>query len=108
MALDTFVGGLIGAFFNKARELIAGIVGRCMTALGVTWTTTHFALPNFVSWIQQHANGVAGDVIAVLAYINFDKCITMILSAYVVKKAAKLVFSPLSAVTGSSGGGPTT
>lgn len=101
MALDTFVGGFIGSLINKLRDFAAGIVGRCMTALGVGWTTTQYALPNFVSWIQSHAGGVGADVIAVLAYINVDKAMTMILSAYIVKKAMKLVFSPISAVSGS-------
>jgi hypothetical protein len=106
MILDGFISAFVGWLINKIRQYAAGIVGRVLATLGIGMTAQNFVLPDLVGWISGYVSGVSADVIALLGYINFDKAITMIVSAYVAKKALRILFAPLSAM--NPGGGQTT
>lgn len=100
MVMDGFIGALVGWFINKLRKYAGGIAGRILSTLGIGLTTHNFVLPNLVAFVQGYVGAVPVEVLALLGYINVDKAITMIISAYVAKKALKVLFSPLSSMNG--------
>lgn len=93
---------LVGKFFDKAREVAAGIVGRVMATLGVSWATIEYGASNFIGFLQGHAGGVGGDVLAVIAYIRVPEVMSLIISAYTVRLASRVFLAPLRLFTGGT------
>jgi hypothetical protein len=89
--------GLVGLLWDVARAVLPSIVGKIMLTLGLTWATTTLVLPDLLAFVQSHASGMPAAAVSFLAYINFDKAITMILSAGVARTAGKAVLSRKSA-----------
>ena len=63
--------------FSRAGAWIA----TALVAMGIGFASHQFAVQPILDQIIAHANG-AGDAVAWIAYLNFDKAITMIASTY--------------------------
>ena len=84
----------IGGFFDSLRSLGAGIAGKVLTALGFHWTTVTYGLPALFGWLASHA-GLTSDIANVLSYIKVPQAISMIVSAYVARRAVSFLFGGL-------------
>lgn len=83
--MPAIVAWIIGGFWNLARKVLPGIVGRIMLALGLTVVTTTLVLPDVLAFVQSKLGGVGADVINALAFFNIDKVVTMMISAGVAR-----------------------
>jgi hypothetical protein len=95
-----WISDFVGALFDKWRTLGAGLAGRILTGLGLYIVHTKYTSPALAAFLQGHATGATAEVLNVLAYINLDKAISMIIGAYVARAVTKLALAPLSALTG--------
>jgi hypothetical protein len=85
-----FLTNGIGLFFNALRNLLPGIVGRVMIALGVGVTSYTFLLPEILSWIQGYFSSLDSSALALLGALNVDNAFNLIISAINAKFSMRL------------------
>ena len=78
---------LVGLLIEKGGNILA----RAFTFFGVAWVTQKYALPEFLSYLQGALSGAPQIAVTALAGVNFDKAITIILSAYIARAAGNVV-----------------
>jgi hypothetical protein len=71
----------VGYFFDLARGLLAGIVGRVLGTLGIGFASYSLLLPSIVAFIQQHLNALTPQQQALAGAIHIDVFCTMVFSA---------------------------
>lgn len=75
--------GAIGAFLSRVVATRIGYwVLAAITFLGIQFVATEFVADPLLSQIQAGFAGAPADILEWLAFLNVDKYITMILSAY--------------------------
>jgi hypothetical protein len=57
-----------------------------LLAFGLSWTTQKFAIQPLLASITGAASGMGGTAAAWFGYLNVDKAITIVLSAYATKQ----------------------
>jgi len=87
---------LVGTLWNVARDVLPGLVGRVMLALGLSYVANSVGLPALKAFLQSHMSGVPADVVQLLGALQFDKAIVLIVSAGVAMQANRLVLSKRS------------
>lgn len=76
-----WVGSLITAI-----KLAAGyIVSRVMAALGMSWASFEYVLPEIKGWLVDHAALLPSRAVEVLSAFGVDVFMVMVISAYVAK-----------------------
>lgn len=100
MALPLIGGGLVAIFGTALRSAVGWAItglGRLMSTrigqwgaallgyFGLAFATQTVVMGPVISQLQAHMQGVSGDAVAWLGYLNFDKACTMILSALAVR-----------------------
>lgn len=76
-----FVGSIITALKLAASFIFA----RVMAALGLTFVTYEYVLPDIKAWILQHMTALPPKMIQLVGAVGFDVFVILILSAAVAK-----------------------
>lgn len=84
---------LMGLWFAAVQAKAAGIFSRVLISLGLGWVAVGMALPKIKAELAPYFSAVAPQYQEVLAALNVDKAVTIILSALVVKYANAVVFA---------------
>lgn len=79
---------LIGWLLHGIGAALVTWVGRVLLSFGVAVTTYSVAVPEMLGYIQGQFAGVPADIVSMLAYMNVDKFMTLILSALAVRWAS--------------------
>lgn len=76
-----FVGSLLSAF-----KLAAGwLVSRAMAALGLSWVSFEYVLPEVKSWLVDRADLLPARAVQFLSAVGLDVFMVLIISAIVAK-----------------------
>ena len=70
-----------------ARSLIIGLVARLLVGLGVAFVGYHFVVGPILDSVKSQMGGWPADLVQWAGILNFDKAITIICSAYVIRFA---------------------
>lgn len=84
------ISGSVGKFFDMARSLAAGIVGRIFATAGVGLASYNVLLPQVVDFVQQYLNGLPPGILEMMAALRLDQALTLIFSALAVKMGTKV------------------
>lgn len=79
LALGSMLGPLLSRLM--ASRLASWIVG-ALLALGISWGTQTVAVTPILNAIKATASGVTGSALEWLSFLNVDRAVTIVLSAY--------------------------
>ena len=77
-----------------ARTLVVSLVVRALLGIGVAFTAYHFVVGPIIANMESQMSGWSADLAQWAGLLNFDKAVTIICSAYVIRFSV----SALSAV----------
>lgn len=84
--MPAFLAPLLAALFAGFSRLFSTNLGAWITtamiALGLAWVTTESMVEPVRQLVASHMGGIPGNVAQWVAVMNFDKYISIILSAY--------------------------
>jgi hypothetical protein len=87
---------IIALLLRGLTWLVATYAGqwvlKILITLGITATTTAFALPALLSYVKQYAGAMGSDLYQAFGAIGGDVVVTMILSAMVAARTGKMIF----------------
>lgn len=88
---------LLRVFFGRAAAWLLTFAGpmlvKVMLAFGVSFATYHLGMAPFLAYIQSSLGGAGSLVIGIFAGLHFDKAVTIILSAHIVARSARMVLT---------------
>lgn len=70
-----------------ARSLIIGLVARVLVGIGVAFVGYHFVVGPILDAVKSQMGGWPSDLAQWVGILNFDKAVTIICSAYVIRFA---------------------
>jgi hypothetical protein len=90
------IGEILLAFFARAGVFLLRFAAPALVQIaltfGVSMVTYNLGTGPFVGYIQTALGGTSALVISILAGLNFDKAVTIILSAHITRYASRVVF----------------
>jgi len=70
-----------------ARTLVVSLVVRALVGIGVAFTAYHFVVAPILDSVKSQMGGWPADLAQWVGILNFDKAVTIICSAYVIRFA---------------------
>lgn len=93
--MPAVIWAILSAFFRRAAvwalAYIVPLLVKGLLAFGLSFVSYKLAVGPFVHMIQSALSGVSAIVVDSLAGLNFDKAVTIILSAHAVRASSRLV-----------------
>ena len=77
-----FVGALLAGLSRLLGSRIGQWALQLLAFFGLGFAAQQYAVAPLLAQIQSYASGAGGEAVMWMAYLNFDKAITMIMSAY--------------------------
>lgn len=68
-----------------ARMLVVSLVCRVLVAFGLSFVAWHFAVSPILDLIKAQASGMPSEIVQWLGMLQFDRALTVICSAYVIR-----------------------
>lgn len=103
MDITAWVSGLISAL----KLAVSAFVARVFAALGLSWVSFEYVLPNLKQWLIDRAAVLPPDAVAFLSAIGLDIFMVMIISAYVARIGLQVFLvstAKLEAMISAAGG----
>ncbi|MEA9838961.1 DUF2523 family protein [Xanthomonas campestris] len=101
--MDAILTKLSGLLITGLKLGAAGIVGRVMAGLGMTWVNFTYSLPAIKSWLSSKFAGLPDNVTTILSASGIDIFMTLIISAIVARLGMRTVVTSLNALQGLIG-----
>lgn len=99
-----WITDLVGAIWEKGKEVAGGLVGKALATFGLTTVTFTSILPNLKAFVLQYTSGITGDAAQILGYLGVGQAISMVLSALTVRMAWKVFIVPKAIADNLQGG----
>ncbi|MDF3983282.1 DUF2523 family protein [Luteibacter sp. PPL554] len=82
----------IGLFFTTLFTKLPSLIGRVLSFMGIGIFGFSFALPRMKEMISPYILGLPHEVLNYVVYLNVDKAIVVVLSAYAVVLSDRIFF----------------
>ncbi|HBK46580.1 MAG TPA: hypothetical protein DDZ67_09140 [Xanthomonadaceae bacterium] len=96
--MDAILTKLVGLLVTGLKLAAGSIVGRVMSALGLTWVNVIYALPQVKQWIAEKFSGLPDNVMAILSASGIDVFMTLIVSAIVARVGMRTFTTSITAL----------
>ena len=84
-ALRAAVGWVVTALGRLFGTRLGQWVAAAMAYFGLAWATQEVVIGPVIDQLQAYMQGVSGDAVQWLGYLNFDKACSMIISAMTIR-----------------------
>lgn len=91
--MPLIIMALVTALMSALRELLPGLVGRLMLAIGIGFATQKLAMPALLAFVQAKVSGMPQLIVAYFGALRVDVCVTIMLSAILATRAQRVFLS---------------
>jgi len=91
--MPLIIMALVTALMSALRELLPGLVGRLMLAIGIGFATQKLAMPALMGFVQAKVSGLPGLFVAYFGALRLDVCVTITLSTILATRAQRVFLS---------------
>lgn len=99
MQVWTWIIGAISRLLIAIKLQAAGITGRVLATMGLTWVSFDAVLPQLKAFVLQYTSGLSAEAANFLAYIGIGEAMSMVFSALTIRLAGRAFLAPKSVVS---------
>lgn len=87
--MPLIIMALVTALMSALRELLPGLVGRLLLAIGIGFAAHKLAMPTLLGFVQSHVNGMPALLVGYFGALGLDVVTTIWLSTIIAARAQK-------------------
>ena len=88
--MPLIIMALVTALMSALRELLPGLVGRLLLAIGIGFATQKLAMPALMGFVQAKVSGMPQLIVSYFGALRLDVCISIVLSSILATRAQRV------------------